>query len=98
MAVAVLMPKLGLTMEAGTVTKWLKQEGEAVGPAEPLAEIETDKIVTQVESPQAGTLLKVVVPEGAEVKVLAILAVVGEPGEDISAILGAQPEAPPSGA
>ena len=82
MASAVRMPKLGLTMERGTVTRWLKREGEPVRKGEAIVEIETDKIASEVESPADGTLLRILVGEGAEAEVRAVLAVVGEPGED----------------
>ncbi|MGD0728239.1 MAG: dihydrolipoamide acetyltransferase family protein [Spirochaetia bacterium] len=91
MAVAILMPKLGLTMEVGIVVSWRKKEGETVEKDEAVLEVETDKIVTDVQSPQSGVLLKVFVPEGTEVKVQTVLAVVGAPGEDISAFMTASP-------
>lgn len=96
MATPVLMPKLGLTMESGKVVSWKKREGEPVAKGETLLEVETDKIVSEVQSPQAGFLLKVLEPEEAEVKVQAVLAVIGEKGEDISSFLAApgQPSAP----
>ncbi len=87
MAERIVMPKLGLTMETGLVSSWLKKEGETVVKGENLFEIETDKIVNVVESPCTGTLLKILVGEGIEVKVLTLLAVVGAPGEDISGII-----------
>jgi pyruvate dehydrogenase E2 component (dihydrolipoamide acetyltransferase) len=85
------MPKLGLTMEVGVVVSWRKKEGEIVQKDEAVLEVETDKIVTDVQSPQSGVLLKVLVPEGSEVKVQTVLAVVGAPGEDISAFTTASP-------
>ena len=94
MASVVLMPKLGLTMEAATVVRWHKREGEAVEKGEVLVEVETDKILNQVESPASGRLLRVLVPEGTEARVQAPLAVVGEPGEELGPLaeedLGAQ--------
>ncbi len=93
MASAILMPKLGLTMEVGTVIAWRKREGETVRAGEVLCEVETDKITTDVESPQNGTVLKILVPEGSEVKVQTVLAVVGQPGEDIGELI-----APPAAA
>ena len=93
MASAILMPKLGLTMEVGTVIAWRKHEGETVRAGEVLCEVETDKITTDVESPQDGTVLKILVPEGSEVKVQTVLAVVGQPGEDIGELI-----APPAAA
>ena len=81
-AVAIVMPKLGLTMETGTVVSWRAKEGSHVEKGEAVLEVETDKIVTEVQSPASGTLLKILVPEGTEARVQAVLAVVGEPGED----------------
>jgi len=81
MATAIVMPKLGLTMEQGVVAKWLKREGEAVGEGEGVVEIETDKISNVVESPASGILLKILVPEGEEAPVLAPLGMVGQAGE-----------------
>lgn len=90
----ILMPKLGLTMEVGMVARWLKKEGDPIQKGEAVLEVETDKIVTEVQSPQGGTLLKVLVPDGSEVRVQTVLAVVGEAGEDVSAF-SAEPLASP---
>lgn len=60
----VLMPRWGLTMEEGTVTRWLKREGEPVTAGEPLLEVETDKSVGEVESPGAGVLGERLADEG----------------------------------
>jgi len=84
MASPIIMPKLGLTMEKGTVINWYKQEGDSVQKGEIIFEVETDKIVNSVESPASGTLLKILVEEGVEVDVLTVLAVIGEPDENIS--------------
>jgi pyruvate dehydrogenase E2 component (dihydrolipoamide acetyltransferase) len=65
----VTMPQLGETVVEGTITKWLKQEGEHVDQDEPLFEISTDKVDTEVPSPAAGTLTKILVPEGTTVSV-----------------------------
>ena len=79
MAFNFTMPQLGLTMTEGTVSKWFKQVGERVEAGEVLAEISTDKITNQIEAPVAGSVLAVLVPEGAVAKVQAVLAVLGEP-------------------
>ncbi len=81
MATRIVMPKLGLTMEQGTVARWLKAEGDVVTEGEGLVEVETDKISNVVESPAAGVLLKILVPEGDEADVLAPIGVVGAAGE-----------------
>ncbi|MCZ7664585.1 MAG: 2-oxo acid dehydrogenase subunit E2 [Thermoleophilia bacterium] len=87
MAAPVVMPKLGLTMTAGAVAQWNVGEGEHVDLGQVIVEVMTEKITYQVETPAAGVLLKVVVPEGEEVPVGALIGVVGEQGEDISALL-----------
>ncbi len=76
-AVDVVMPQMGVSVSEGTVTKWLKQEGEAVEADEPLLEISTDKVDTEIPSPASGTLTKVLVREGETVEVGAKLAQIG---------------------
>ncbi len=77
------MPRQGQSVEACTIVRWLKQPGENVGSGEVLCEIETDKAAFEVESTASGTLLAQFVPEGEEVPVLAPIAAVGEPGEEV---------------
>lgn len=81
MAVQILMPKLGLTMETGTITQWLKAEGENVVEGEGIVEIETDKISNTVEAIASGVLIKILVKDGEEAGVLAPIGVIGEKGE-----------------
>lgn len=83
---AEILPMLALspTMEQGTIVKWNKQEGDAVGSGDVLCEVETDKAVMEYEATVEGTLLKVLVPEGQAVSVGDAIAVVGEQGEDVS--------------
>jgi pyruvate dehydrogenase E2 component (dihydrolipoamide acetyltransferase) len=83
MATEVKLPRLGQGMEAGTVVRWLKQEGEQVEKGEPLYELDTDKVTQEVEAEAAGVLLKIAVQEG-EVPVGQTIAVIGEQGEDVS--------------
>ena len=78
MATPVTMPQLGETVVEGTITRWLKQEGEHVDRDEPLFEISTDKVDTEVPSPLAGTIVKIKVPEGETVSVGTELAVIDE--------------------
>lgn len=85
MATKVIMPQLGESIVEGTVTAWLKQEGEQIEEYEGLLDVETDKVTTEVPSPADGTILKILVPEGTTVDVGTILAWIGEPGEDIPA-------------
>ena len=84
MASEVKLPRLGQGMESGTVTKWLKSEGDAVEKGEPLYEIDTDKVTQEVESDFAGVLLKIALREG-EAPVGQTIAFIGEPGEEVAA-------------
>ena len=90
MAVKVIMPKQGLQMTEGTIIKWIVKEGGECKIGEPLFEIETDKITIEIESPATGRLLKIVRGEGETVPITELIAVIGEPGEDISGILNAE--------
>ncbi len=83
MATKVLVPLLGEGVEEVTVTKWLKKEGDSVNELEPLLEVNTDKVDTEIPSPASGTVLKIVAEEGAPAKVGAILAFIGKPGETV---------------
>ena len=91
MATAINMPKMGLSMKTGTVGKWLKNEGDAVKKGEPIVEVMTEKINNKVEAPADGILLKIVAPKGTKLPVGGLMGVIGEAGEDISAILAAGP-------
>src|SRR5512141_2841937 len=83
MATKVVVPRLGEGVEEVTVIKWLKQEGETVNELEPLLEVNTDKVDTEVPSPASGTVLKIVAQEGAPARVGAVLAFIGKPGESL---------------
>lgn len=83
MAIQVVMPEMGEGVIEGTVSQWLKQEGEQVEEFEPILEIETDKVTTEATAEAAGTLLKIYVPQGETVPVGTVLAVIGEPGEEV---------------
>ena len=84
MAFEVKMPQLGLTMEEGTVSKWIKHEGDAVKVGDVILEITTDKLTNEVASEAEGTLLKIVAQEGEDVPVKGTLAWIGRPGESLS--------------
>jgi pyruvate dehydrogenase E2 component (dihydrolipoamide acetyltransferase) len=86
-AIDVVMPQMGVSVSEGTVTKWLKQEGETVEADEPLLEISTDKVDTEVPSPGSGVVTQIFVQEGETVEVGTKLAQIGGAGG------GAQPEA-----
>lgn len=87
----VLMPELGESVTEGTVTRWLKKVGDTVEVDEPLLEVSTDKVDTEIPSPVAGTLVSITAEEDATVEVGGELAVIGEAG----AQAGAQPEPEP---
>src|SRR3712207_6992013 len=90
------MPQLGETVIEGTILKWLKQEGDDVAQDEPLFEISTDKVDTEVPSPAAGTLTKILIGEGETVSVGTELATIeAGDGADAPAPVeaAAQPEA-----
>ena len=82
MATSVQMPALGESVTEGTVTRWLKQEGDTVELDEPLLEVSTDKVDTEIPSPAAGVLKKIVAQEDDTVEVGGELAVIGDAGED----------------
>lgn len=83
MPTKIIMPKLGESVVEGTVTAWLKKEGEKIEEYESLLEVNTDKVDTEVPSSASGTLLKILVPEGKTVEAGTILGWIGEPGEKI---------------
>lgn len=83
MAYEVLMPQLGLTMEEGTVSQWIKHEGDAVKAGDVVVEITTDKLTNEITSEQDGVLLKIVAQEGEDVPVKGLLAYIGQPGEQV---------------
>src|SRR5438034_226566 len=76
-AVNVVMPQMGVSVSEGTITKWLKREGENIEADEPLLEISTDKVDTEVPSPASGTVTQILVQEGETVDVGTKLAVIG---------------------
>src|SRR5690242_13250834 len=82
MPVSVTMPRLGESVTEGTVTRWLKQEGERVEADEPLLEVSTDKVDTEIPSPAAGVLTRIVVGEDETAEVGSELAVIAGEGGD----------------
>jgi len=87
MASIVIMPKQGLLMEEGTIIQWLVPEGGQVAKGEPLFEMETDKLTLTIDSEVSGTVLKILHPEGDVVKITKPIAIIGEPGEDVSSLV-----------
>jgi 2-oxoglutarate dehydrogenase E2 component (dihydrolipoamide succinyltransferase) len=83
MATKVLVPLLGEGVEEVTVIKWLKKEGDTVNELEPLLEVNTDKVDTEIPAPASGTVLKILAEEGAPAKVGTVLAFIGKAGESV---------------
>ncbi|WP_375487986.1 biotin/lipoyl-containing protein, partial [uncultured Jatrophihabitans sp.] len=95
------MPRLGESVTEGTVTRWLKAEGDHIDADEPLLEVSTDKVDTEVPSPASGTLLSIKVQEDETVEIGVELAVIGEAGEgagsaDDSGASAPEPEPEPA--
>ena len=87
MAEKIIMPKQGLQMTEGTITKWLVKEGDKVEIGQPLFEMETDKNTIQIDSTAAGEVLKLVAKEDETVPITETIAIVGKKGEDFSDLL-----------
>ena len=79
----VVMPQMGVSVSEGTVTKWLRQVGDAIGRDEPLLEISTDKVDTEVPSPAEGVVTQILVQEGETVEVGTVLATIAPPGAEV---------------
>jgi len=92
----VTLPKLGETVEKSTIERWVKKEGDSVATGDILCEITTDKATLEVESYYRGTLLKILAPEGVELPVGALIAIVGDPGEKIPESVLAEAGAAPA--
>ena len=84
----VIMPQMGESVVEGTVSRWLKQEGEAVAEFELIVEIETDKVTSEIPSPAGGVLLKVYVAAGQTVNAGTLLATIGQPEEAADVLPG----------
>jgi pyruvate dehydrogenase E2 component (dihydrolipoamide acetyltransferase) len=89
----VSLPRLGQGMEAGTIVRWLKAEGDTVEKGEPLYELDTDKVTQEVEADAGGVLLKILAGEGEEIEVGKRIAVIGEEGEEVAAEAEPAPKA-----
>ncbi|HTQ24233.1 MAG TPA: lipoyl domain-containing protein, partial [Candidatus Binataceae bacterium] len=86
MSVEVTMPKFGLTMQEGTIQRYFKAQGDSVQAGEPLYEVETEKVLYEVEAPASGTLAAALFPEGATVECGVVVAIIAESGEDAAAV------------
>jgi 2-oxoisovalerate dehydrogenase E2 component (dihydrolipoyl transacylase) len=84
MVTEVIMPQLGESVVEGTVGRWLIAEGESIEEYQPLLEVETDKVNTEIPAPASGVLLKVLVPEGATVSAGTVLALIGQADEAVT--------------
>lgn len=100
MAKTVVMPQMGYDMDAGTLLRWLKQEGDQIERGEPIAEIETDKVNLEIESFEGGVVHKLLVSEGQTVPVGEPIAIIGEPGEqvEVAEVAGKEAVSPPQAA
>src|ERR1700733_5512704 len=86
MAVEVTMPKFGLTMHEGTIQRYFKAVGDSVNAGDPLYEVETEKVLYEVESPASGVLAPALFEEGATVECGVAVAVIAETGDDPASI------------
>src|SRR5512146_1279416 len=94
-ATDVVMPQMGVSVSEGTITRWLKQEGEQIEADEPLLEISTDKVDTEVPSPASGTLTQILVQEGETVDVGTKLGQIGGGAATEAPAQAAEAEPPP---
>jgi len=83
MATKVLVPRLGEGVDEVTVTKWLKQVGDSISELDPLLEVNTDKVDTEIPAPASGIILKIIAQEGSSAKVGELLAIIGQLGESV---------------
>ncbi len=95
MATEVLLPRQGQSVESCIIIEWKVAEGDVVTEGQPLCEVETDKATFEVEATASGTVLGIFYPAEADVEVLKVIAAIGEPGEDVSALRPADEEPEP---
>ncbi len=93
MAQSVVMPELGESVTEGTITQWLKSVGDTVEVDEPLLEVSTDKVDTEIPSPVAGTILEIKAEEDDTIEVGSVIAIIGEAGEESSSTAAEEPKA-----
>ena len=86
MASEIVLPQWGMEMQDGTIVRWLKQEGDTVAEGEPIVEVETAKLQTELESTASGVLTRIVAQEGEIVPIRGVLCVIAEPGEEVAAV------------
>src|SRR5579864_8689581 len=95
MAVEVQMPQMGESVVEGTIAKWLVKPGDTVAEDQPLVEISTDKVDTEIPSPSAGTIAKLVAEEGQTLPVGAVIAIIEKAGAGAQQAKPAAPQPPP---
>lgn len=95
MSTNVVMPQLGESVVEGAVGQWFKQVGDHIEQYEPIMEVITDKVTTEIPSPASGTLLQIIVPAGTTVKAGTVLALIGQPGEESAPISSPTPNQAP---
>ena len=88
MAWEIVLPQWGMEMQDGTIVRWLKQEGDTVAEGEPIVEVETAKLQTELESTASGILSRIVAQEGQIVPIRGVLCVIAEPGEELEPSAG----------
>src|ERR1044072_6575430 len=93
MASKVIMPQLSPTIEDGQIARWLRKEGDKVSMGEPLAEVDTDKATMEMQALANGVLRKILINEGESAPLGQLIAVIGEPNEDIASLLSEAPAA-----
>src|SRR5438874_9865092 len=98
MPAELVMPKWGLSMQEGLISRWLKQEGDTVARGEPVLEVETEKMTNLVEAPAAGVLARILFPAGSTVAVTKPIALIAEAGEAIAQVAESAPALQPSAA
>jgi pimeloyl-ACP methyl ester carboxylesterase len=91
MPAELVMPKWGLSMQEGLISRWLKQEGDTVARGEPVLEVETEKMTNLVEAPAAGVLARILFPAGSTVAVTRPIALIAQPGEALPEMAGSVP-------
>src|ERR1039457_6932871 len=96
MATPIIMPKFGQMTEDSAIVEWLKKEGDKIAKGDILFTVETDKSVMDVESFEAGTLLKIVVKPGVSVPVQSTVGFLGQPGEPFPRETPQRPPPPPN--
>ena len=94
MASEIVLPQWGMEMQDGTIVRWLKQEGDTIEEGEPIVEVETAKLQTELESTASGVLSRIVAQEGEIVPIRGVLCIIAEPGEELAP--NAAPAAPAS--